>query len=121
MPIYEYKCPECATVSEFILKFSDPAPTECPACGQTVTMVKQVSATNFHLKGGGWYKDKYDSASNRPPEGKSRDTAASAKGEGQADAPASSAEPAKSASPAKADSPKKSNPSTSSSSSDSSS
>lgn len=119
MPIYEYKCPECAAVTEFILKFNDPAPTECPACGQTVKMVKLMSATNFHLKGGGWYKDKYDSASNRPPEDKSSSSAASSadSSAGKSDAPAKSGDskPA----PAKADSPAKSSSPASSSSSDS--
>lgn len=116
MPIYEYQCPECATVSEFILKFSDPAPTECPACGKTVTMTKKMSATNFHLKGGGWFKDQYDSASNRKP-GSDSAKNSDAKGSDTKGSDAKSSGDAAKAAPSSESSSSSSSPSSSGSSS----
>ena len=54
MPIYAYKCAECSHEVEAIRKVSDPPLTECPNCGKS-TLVKQVTAAGFQLKGGGWY------------------------------------------------------------------
>ncbi|MEE2750767.1 MAG: zinc ribbon domain-containing protein [Myxococcota bacterium] len=58
MPIYEYACPDCEHQFENIQKFSDPLLTDCPECGAD-KLKKLVSATSFHLKGSGWYKDHY--------------------------------------------------------------
>ena len=54
MPIYAYKCAECSHEVEAIRKVSDPPLTDCPNCGKP-TLVKQVTAAGFQLKGGGWY------------------------------------------------------------------
>jgi predicted nucleic acid-binding Zn ribbon protein len=35
--------------------------TKCPTCGKD-ELQKIISATAFHLKGGGWYKDLYSSS-----------------------------------------------------------
>ena len=67
MPIYEYKCESCGQVSELIMKFSDPQPEKCAHCGSG-PLTKLMSATSFHLKGGGWYSDGYDSKSNKSSE-----------------------------------------------------
>lgn len=61
MPLFEYTCQECGATDEFLQKFSDPAPEQCPACGATKSMTKEVSLSSFQLKGGGWYKDLYSS------------------------------------------------------------
>jgi len=74
MPLYEYRCKECAHLEEFLQKVSDPAPLLCPACGKERTLEKQVSLGSFQLKGGGWYKDLYSST-------KSDSSAVSTKGE----------------------------------------
>jgi len=58
MPIYEYACPDCGHQFENIQKISDPLLTDCPECGAD-NLRKLVSATSFHLKGSGWYKDHY--------------------------------------------------------------
>lgn len=58
MPIYEYRCDACTKVSEFWMKISDPAPTECPKCHKG-PMQKKVSQTAFVLEGGGWYSEGY--------------------------------------------------------------
>lgn len=59
MPIYEYQCEKCGNLTEVIQKFSDAPLTTCDKCGGTVS--KLMSASAFHLKGGGWYKTDYTS------------------------------------------------------------
>lgn len=62
MPVYEYKCSACERVFEVHQKISDPVLTSCSECGGPVK--KLVSASAFHLKGGGWYADGYSSKGN---------------------------------------------------------
>lgn len=59
MPIYEYSCQKCQGVFEFVQKFSDKPKQKCEACGGKLK--KMISASAFHLKGGGWYKTDYAS------------------------------------------------------------
>jgi putative FmdB family regulatory protein len=54
MPIYAYRCTQCGHALDALRKISDPALTVCPACGLP-TLVKQVTAAGFQLKGSGWY------------------------------------------------------------------
>jgi putative FmdB family regulatory protein len=54
MPIYAYKCESCGAAKDVLQKISDPALTDCPACGQP-TFRKQLTAAGFQLKGSGWY------------------------------------------------------------------
>ena len=54
MPIYEYRCSHCGYELEALQKLSEPLLTACPACRQA-TLVKQMSAAGFQLKGSGWY------------------------------------------------------------------
>ena len=61
MPIYEYVCTSCGTVTELLQKMGADAPSECKSCGEPDTMKKKVSQTSFQLKGGGWYSDLYGS------------------------------------------------------------
>lgn len=56
MPIYEYECPKCG-VFEYSQAISDDPLKRCPTCRRAVT--KLLSASAFHLKGGGWYADGY--------------------------------------------------------------
>jgi putative FmdB family regulatory protein len=88
MPIFEYRCSECAHLEEVLQKHSDPAPDVCPKCGKQHTMHKEISMTSFQLKGGGWYKDLYSSSS-----GKSETTTTSTekKTESSSTAPATTA------------------------------
>lgn len=93
MPIYEYECEKCGVV-EAIQKFDAEPLEKCPNCGKSKPK-KLLSASAFHLKGGGWYKTDYasssggakssdDSASKTKKEGgesKSGDSAAAAKPE----------------------------------------
>jgi putative FmdB family regulatory protein len=57
MPIYEYQCQKCHHVDEYLMKFSDPDPTQCEKCHGPVA--KLVSQTSFALKGEGWYVTDY--------------------------------------------------------------
>lgn len=54
MPIYAYKCESCGAAKDVLQKISDPALSDCPACGQP-SFRKQVTAAGFQLKGSGWY------------------------------------------------------------------
>jgi putative FmdB family regulatory protein len=55
MPIYAYKCASCGLAKDVLRKISDPALTDCPACGKA-TFEKQITAAGFQLKGSGWYQ-----------------------------------------------------------------
>lgn len=59
MPMYLYECSECKAETSEIQKFEDPAPKECPNCGAKDTLTRQMSRSNFALKGGGWASDGY--------------------------------------------------------------
>jgi putative FmdB family regulatory protein len=101
MPIYEYGCDSCGNTFEYMQSMSDDPKTVCESCGGDLR--KLISATAFHLKGGGWYKDLY--ASNKPSAGGSE-----SKSESSSSAePSSKSEPSsKTDSSSKADSSSKS-------------
>jgi putative FmdB family regulatory protein len=59
MPIYEYQCRACGEVVTAIRPVSErDRVASCKVHG-TASMVRKVSASNFALKGGGWYRDGY--------------------------------------------------------------
>ncbi len=64
MPIYEYGCEGCGHQFEIQQKISDAPLKKCPECGK-LKLEKLISATAFHLKGSGWYKDLYSSKKGR--------------------------------------------------------
>ena len=55
MPLYEYKCEICETVTEKLQKTTDPPLVRCPMCNQD-SLKKVISAGVFDLKGKGFYK-----------------------------------------------------------------
>ncbi|MDX1489682.1 MAG: zinc ribbon domain-containing protein [Pseudohongiellaceae bacterium] len=55
MPIYDYRCESCGHVMEALQKISDEPLKDCPQC-KSASLQKQVSASSFRLKGGGWYE-----------------------------------------------------------------
>jgi putative FmdB family regulatory protein len=83
MPIYEYECRKCG-VFDYEHPMSARPLARCPRCRSKVT--KLISATAFHLKGGGWYADGYDK--------KSSTADSDSKVETPAVAPSAKAEPA---------------------------
>ena len=65
MPIYEYECAACGRI-EVMQKASEAPLTLCPECdksGKKSKVERVISASAFHLKGGGWYKTDYSSSS----------------------------------------------------------
>ncbi len=61
MPIYEYQCRKCNEVFEIFHKIDEDCNPACPKClGQAK---KLISATNFILKGSGFYVNDYPSPS----------------------------------------------------------
>lgn len=69
MPLYEYSCTKCHKNLEIMQKLVEAPLKKCPSCGGK--LVKNLSATSFQLKGGGWYKDGYSSESGKTDSGKS--------------------------------------------------
>jgi putative FmdB family regulatory protein len=63
MPIYEYQCKKCKEVFEIFHKIDEECKVTCPKClGQAK---KLISATNFVLKGSGFYVNDYPSKSRK--------------------------------------------------------
>ncbi|HVJ04197.1 MAG TPA: zinc ribbon domain-containing protein [Candidatus Saccharimonadales bacterium] len=58
MPLYEYKCSNCAHRFERIVKFSDAPLTTCPKCHKE-TIEQLISAPAIQFKGSGWYVSDY--------------------------------------------------------------
>ncbi|HEU5404370.1 MAG TPA: zinc ribbon domain-containing protein [Terriglobales bacterium] len=58
MPLYEFLCKTCGHRFEKIQKFSDPPPTECPACGED-EIEQVIHAPAVQFKGSGWYVTDY--------------------------------------------------------------
>ena len=82
MPLYEYQCKSCHTLTERIQKFSDPPLTVCPHCGGEMEQLLSAPAVQF--KGAGWYVTDYarKGSGSAPKDGKnSGDSAAKASGD----------------------------------------
>ena len=57
MPLYEYKCDKCGLKTTLLRKLSQrDNPVVCE-CGGSATKI--LSASSFHLKGGGWASTGY--------------------------------------------------------------
>ena len=69
MPIYEYQCNRCNEIFEIFHKIDEDCKVACPKCLGPVK--KLISATNFVLKGSGFYVNDYPSESRK--EGKKRE------------------------------------------------
>ncbi len=94
MPLYEYQCKKCHSLTERIQKFSDPPLTACPHCGGELEQL--ISAPAVQFKGSGWYVTDYAKGSSK---GKSKDgngSASSSEGKSEDSKGASSASPEKS-------------------------
>src|SRR3569832_2446993 len=72
MPIYEYRCEACGHALEALQKMSEAPLTDCPECGAPA-LKKQVSATDFQLKGSGWYVTDFRDKGKKP-DGKPTET-----------------------------------------------
>ena len=63
MPIYEYQCNRCNEIFEIFYKIDEDCKVACPKCLGPVK--KLISATNFVLKGSGFYVNDYPSESRK--------------------------------------------------------
>lgn len=79
MPIYEYECKRCKEIFEILHKIDDECKIACPKCLGSAR--KLISATNFVLKGSGFYVNDYPSKSRR--EGKKTEKEGPEKGAGE--------------------------------------
>jgi putative FmdB family regulatory protein len=61
MPIYEYECRRCKEIFEIFHKIDEGCKVACPKCLGPAK--KLISATNFVLKGSGFYVNDYPSKS----------------------------------------------------------
>ena len=58
MPLNQYECQSCGHQHEALQKFNAAPLVTCPKC-EIGVLKKQLFASGFVLKGGGWYKDNY--------------------------------------------------------------
>lgn len=57
MPIYEYECRKCGTLTEVFQKMDAKPPSKCGKCGGRLD--KRISASAIQFKGSGWYVTDY--------------------------------------------------------------
>ena len=62
MPIYEYRCSACGHHLEALQKMSEGPLRKCPECGKS-QLKRLVSASQFRLKGSGWYETDFKNKS----------------------------------------------------------
>ncbi|HZR99673.1 MAG TPA: FmdB family zinc ribbon protein [Chloroflexota bacterium] len=105
MPIYVYRCADCAAETEKRQGFSDAPLTTCEACGGGLRRVLQPAGVIF--KGSGFYSTDYrngangkKSATDGESSAKTSENGASAKSENSDSAPAKAESGEKKAAPA---------------------
>jgi putative FmdB family regulatory protein len=76
VPLYEYQCKSCHSLTERIQKFSDPPLSICPHCGGELEQL--ISAPAVQFKGAGWYVTDYAKKSGAPPASGNGKTSSSA-------------------------------------------
>jgi putative FmdB family regulatory protein len=86
VPTYEYACTACGERLEAVQSFTDPALSECPACGGALRKV--FSPVGVVFKGSGFYKTDSRSSSSGASSGSTGDAKSDSKS--SADAPAKS-------------------------------
>jgi putative FmdB family regulatory protein len=105
MPLYDYRCTECAREIEVMHGIDGAGPTACEHCGGA--MRKALSAPAIHFKGSGWAKKDAASAVKAKPASGTADSSSETKteadtaaGKGPAETPTSDGGSAKAASKA---------------------
>lgn len=66
MPTYEYLCGACGFNFEREQRITEDPIRLCPSCGASQAK-RQITQSNFILKGGGWYADLYSSSAKAKP------------------------------------------------------
>jgi len=82
LPLYEYECRQCATVTDVRHGFDEKVAQACPACGGE--LIRRFSPTGIVFKGSGFYKT--DSRAGAPGASGASETPAAAKSDGAASA-----------------------------------
>jgi putative FmdB family regulatory protein len=100
VPLYEYQCKKCHSLTERIQKFSDPPLAICPHCGGELEQL--ISAPAVQFKGSGWYVTDYAKKSGDGSKSSGNGSTASSS-EGKSDSSTSSSEKSGSSSEAKTD------------------
>ncbi len=85
MPLYEYQCKKCHSLTERIQKFSDEPLTACPHCGGELE--KLLSAPAVQFKGSGWYVTDYARKAGSSGSSSGNGSAPSPSAEGKPEAP----------------------------------
>lgn len=87
MPLYEYQCKKCHSLTERIQKFSDSPLTVCPHCGGELEQL--ISAAAIQFKGSGWYVNDYAKKSSSAASSKGNGSPSSSTSESKAESPQS--------------------------------
>ena len=66
MPIYAYACSACGLHTDVMQKMSDATLTVCSECGKA-SLVKQLTAPSFQLKGSGYYVTDFKNGNQAKP------------------------------------------------------
>ena len=103
MPLYEYQCKKCHSLTERIQKFSDPPLTICPHCGGELEQLLSAPAVQF--KGSGWYVTDYAKKSSRDASTGGNGSASAASSESKAESSGSASSSGSEKSSASSDQP----------------
>ena len=79
MPLYEYRCQVCGELEEKIQSYAAPTEHDCPKCGASSGMTRQISQVAFNLSGGGWYAQGYSGKGSKEAPVVSKESLAAAK------------------------------------------
>ncbi len=85
MPLYEYQCKKCHSLTERIQKFSDEPLTVCPHCGGELEQLLSAPAVQF--KGSGWYVTDYAKKAGRGGSSSGNGSASTPSSEGKTETP----------------------------------
>lgn len=88
MPLYEYQCKKCHSLTERIQKFSDPPLATCPHCGGELEQLLSAPAVQF--KGSGWYVTDYAKKSGSKGSSGSNGSASASASDGKSESSSSS-------------------------------
>ena len=107
MPTYDYQCQKCGFEFEREQRITEDPIKTCPKC-KSRKAKRLLSASNFILKGGGWYADGYGSSGGKKSEGDSGSGESSSKSDSTSSSDKSTDKSSKKSSSDSASSSKKS-------------
>lgn len=107
MPTYDYQCQKCGFEFEREQRITEDPIKTCPKC-KSRKAKRLLSASNFILKGGGWYADGYGSSGGKKSGGDSDSGESSSKSDSTSSSDKSTDKSSKKSSSDSASSSKKS-------------